>query len=134
MPSVFSNPSQITVPPDVLDAVEANFAPSDDPVFQLVPPTFEFYVTSCFTEMGKPAVTFDTFWEVYNELRDLVEVAVPIGIVETLAEGVQKSDVSEQFSFAHMKDPVIEGIQIEGEEGGAFFVDFSDEENDDELC
>ena len=48
--------------------MEALYAPPDDPVFQLVPPSFHDYVTNLYSKIGQPAVTVDTFWTIYRTL------------------------------------------------------------------
>ena len=48
--------------------MEALHAPPDHPVFELVPPAFHDYVSSAYSEIGKPNVNIDTFWEVYLNL------------------------------------------------------------------
>ena len=111
------NFDQVIVPPDVLDAAEAKWAPSDDPVFQLVPLDFEPYVTQCFEDMEKPEVNFDTFWDVYRELRDLVEIAVPGDVTEALSESTRDGDgTPEPFALAHLKEPDLQGEEEQGEQ------------------
>ena len=129
----------------MLNAAEEKWAPPDDPVFQLIPLDFKPYVTRCFEELGKPVVDFHTFWDVYCKLRDLVEITVPDVVVETLSESItdDSSGVSEPFAFAHLKKPVLGDIVVdevdEGEfgenedEGEVLHVDFTNEEDRDEL-
>jgi len=47
---------------------EQEWAPPDDPVFRLVPPTFAEQATALYTAMGQPAVSSLTFWVVYVDL------------------------------------------------------------------
>ena len=55
------------------DEAEAKWAPPDNPVFQLVPSAFLEHVSSAYETMGRPAVTFDSLWDIFLQLRDLVE-------------------------------------------------------------
>jgi hypothetical protein len=48
--------------------MEARWAPRDNPVFQLVPPTFAQQAADLYSYMGKPAVSSLTFWAVYQGL------------------------------------------------------------------
>jgi hypothetical protein len=48
--------------------MEALHAPPDHPVFDLVPPAFHDCVSNAYSEIGKPDVNVDTFWEVYLNL------------------------------------------------------------------
>lgn len=59
---------QIPVPAHLIDAAEAEFAPRDDPVFQLVPPLFDTLAHSLYTAIGSPAVSFQSLWDVYRAL------------------------------------------------------------------
>ncbi|KAJ7079727.1 hypothetical protein B0H15DRAFT_787815 [Mycena belliarum] len=59
---------KIPVNPELLDEVEAEFAPANHEVFQLTPPEFDRWANTYYTQMGKPLVTYDTFWDVYREL------------------------------------------------------------------
>lgn len=44
------------------------FAPSDNPVFQLVPPEFGEYAGILFESMGSPNINSENIWEIYREL------------------------------------------------------------------
>ncbi|KAF4617518.1 hypothetical protein D9613_006332 [Agrocybe pediades] len=58
----------INVDPAAIDYVEQLYAPRDDPVFQLVPPTFHEHISRVYAELGCPPVTFETAWDVYRML------------------------------------------------------------------
>jgi len=135
---------QVVVPPAVLDAAEAKWAPPDDPVFQIVPSDFKSYLTQCFEDLGKPEVNFETFWDVYCGLRDLVGVAVPGNVTVTLSESTGDGDngMLEPFALAHLKELDLgvdgegsEGYDEDGEDVEEEFphVDFTNEEGGDEL-
>jgi hypothetical protein len=64
---------QILVPDDVLDEAKATWAPPGDPIFALVPPGDHDHIATAYTSIGSPAIHFDSFWDVYNALRDAVE-------------------------------------------------------------
>ena len=125
----------------MLDEAEAKWAPVDDPVFQLVPLDFEPYVTQCFEDLGKPEVNFKTFWDVYRELRDLVEVTVPGDITVALSERDNGDSPLEPFALEHLKEP---DLRVSGDgddedededegEGEVLRVVFTNEEDMDEL-
>lgn len=121
----------------MLDEAEAKWAPPGDPVFQLAPPDFEPYVAQCFEDLGNPEVTFDTFWDVYCELQDLVEVAIPGDIAMTLSESIRgdADGMLEPFELVHLKEPEFKGIEDDEneEEDDAPYVDFTNEEDEDQL-
>ena len=122
---------------------EAEWAPPDDPVFRLVPPDFESYVAQCFKDLGEPEVNFDTFWDVYHGLRDLVEITVPDDVVVILRGSVMMSEkciereaqVKSKYEGEAQIESEYEGeVQVESEdEGEMVHVDFTNEEGRDEL-
>ena len=48
--------------------MEQEWAPPDDPVFRLVPATFEQQAATLYHTIGKPAVSSTSFWTIYQEL------------------------------------------------------------------
>ncbi|KAG2345352.1 hypothetical protein BDR05DRAFT_975131 [Suillus weaverae] len=59
---------KLPVPSELFDKVEAIYAPSDHPVFDLVPPSFEQHAQYLYASLGKPQVSSDSFWNVYQML------------------------------------------------------------------
>ena len=57
----------------MIDAAERRWAPPADPVFNLLQPQCEKHVNSVYVQLGSPEVTFDSFWDVYNEMRGVVD-------------------------------------------------------------
>jgi hypothetical protein len=47
--------------------MEQEWAPPSDPVFQLVPATFEQQAAMLYQTLGQPVVSSTTFWTVYQE-------------------------------------------------------------------
>ncbi|OAX31874.1 hypothetical protein K503DRAFT_809694 [Rhizopogon vinicolor AM-OR11-026] len=65
---------KLLVPRELFDEVEAIYAPSEHPVFDLVPPTFEQHAQHVYASLGKPQVSSDSFWNVYQLLLALFQV------------------------------------------------------------
>ncbi|KAF8218486.1 hypothetical protein L208DRAFT_1350965, partial [Tricholoma matsutake] len=59
---------KIPVPSELLDEVEALYAPQDHPVFELVPHTFHERADNLYAAIGQPAITVETFWDIYLDL------------------------------------------------------------------
>jgi hypothetical protein len=59
---------QIPVAPELLNKVEALYAPQDHPVFELVPCAFHECATELFVAIGGPKITIHNFWDVYLDL------------------------------------------------------------------
>ncbi|KAF8151403.1 hypothetical protein B0H34DRAFT_755565 [Crassisporium funariophilum] len=60
----------VVISPELFDEVEKEWAPPDDPVFQLVPPTFGEQASALYASIGSPSVSSLTFWAVYSDLLD----------------------------------------------------------------
>ena len=58
---------------DALDHVRRLYAPPDDPVFELVPSTFDEFAKVLYTSMGSPVVTGENIWDIYRALLFRVE-------------------------------------------------------------
>ncbi|KAI1781732.1 hypothetical protein LXA43DRAFT_1036355 [Ganoderma leucocontextum] len=56
---------KIEVPMHVIDNVEAEWAPPDHPIFQLVPLLFRERIDGHLQDLGNPAISADSFWIVY---------------------------------------------------------------------
>lgn len=61
-------PWQVEVRPEHVDTVEEIYAPSDHPVFQLVPDSFAEYAARFYATLGSPAITRGNVWDVYRTL------------------------------------------------------------------
>ncbi|KAJ6581597.1 hypothetical protein B0H19DRAFT_1251786 [Mycena capillaripes] len=79
---------KVVVTPEMFDQMEAEWAPPDDPVFLLIPPTFEAEATELYGQMGRPEVNFDSFWDVYSDLL----AAFWNGGVEHLQDNMEGAD------------------------------------------
>ena len=83
--------------------MEQKWVPHDLPVFQLVPPLFEKHVNMLYTSLGKPAVCFQTFWNVYSQLLTAFR-ALPQTV--PLAEALENTDQDVEEEV-----PLIPGLQ-----------------------
>ena len=57
--------------------MEATCAPPDHDVFQLTPPPFDSRANKYYEEMGRPPVSSNSFWNVYQQLLSLFRGAEP---------------------------------------------------------
>ena len=94
---------QVIVSSELFDEMEQEWVQPDDPIFQLVPPSFANQVTLLYSTMGQPPVSSLTFWAVYQDL---------LGLFHTLPEDPQLSGA------LHMADegandevPVLTGLR-----------------------
>ncbi|KAF8060902.1 hypothetical protein FPV67DRAFT_1673735 [Lyophyllum atratum] len=59
---------KVVISPKPFDKRE--WAPPDNPVFQLVPPTFGEQASALYASIGSPLVSSLTFWAVYPDLLE----------------------------------------------------------------
>ena len=53
---------------DMFDGMQQEWAPLDDPVFQLTPTSFHNQANDHYISLGQPAISRGTFWDVYKLL------------------------------------------------------------------
>jgi hypothetical protein len=68
---------QIGVPDSLFDEMEAKYAPPEHDVFHLTPPPFDSRANKYYEKMGRPPVTSNSFWDVYQQLLAVFQEAVP---------------------------------------------------------
>jgi hypothetical protein len=56
------------MPPELLDKMEALYAPPDHLVFKLVPLASHEHISNIYSAIGQPEVTVDTFWDIFHNL------------------------------------------------------------------
>ncbi|KAF9056938.1 hypothetical protein BDP27DRAFT_1152244, partial [Rhodocollybia butyracea] len=58
---------------DYIKEAEQLYAPPDHPVFELVPPEFNHWITQYYHQIGSPQVNHHTLWEIYECLLEKFE-------------------------------------------------------------
>lgn len=58
----------------MLNAARENWAPPDDPVFRLVPPSFQEHIDAVYASIGYPEISAATFWETYGQLLEALRI------------------------------------------------------------
>jgi len=53
---------------DMFDRMQQEWAPLNDPVFQLTPMSFHNQADGHYTFLGRPAISRGTFWDIYKSL------------------------------------------------------------------
>ena len=95
----------------------------------------------CYNDLGCPAVTFDSFWQVYCDLRNKVDDAIPLDVVTSLNQSIFSEpgeDEDAPFTLAHLKAPeldmrnVVDVDEAEVEED-LLAVNFTIEDDQDQL-
>jgi hypothetical protein len=91
------------ITPELFDEMEQEWAPPNDPVFRLVPATFEQQAAMLYHTLGQPAVSSATFWTVYQELLSAFRT-LPDNL--QLAEALLSADEG-----ANEEVPVLTGLR-----------------------
>ncbi|GLB43860.1 hypothetical protein LshimejAT787_1500440 [Lyophyllum shimeji] len=60
---------KVKVDADAIDYMRELYTPPNDPVFELVPPSFEHFAEALYQTMGSPVVTRDNVWDLYYQLK-----------------------------------------------------------------
>ena len=65
----------------MFDGMQQEWAPLDDPVFQLTPTSFHNQANDHYASLGRPAISRGTFWDIYKSLlacfrQGLVDVTI----------------------------------------------------------
>ena len=50
------------------------FAPPDHEVFQLTPPAFDQHASLFYNSLGRPQISYDSFWDIYRQILRLFQV------------------------------------------------------------
>ncbi|KAG2366681.1 hypothetical protein BDR07DRAFT_1479907 [Suillus spraguei] len=85
---------KVPIPGDLIDEVEGIYAPPDHPVFELIPPIFGRHAQDLYASLGKPHVSSESFWNVYQLMRQQFEAL----------EGDCDLTVELSQSVVHLKD------------------------------
>ncbi|KAJ7687796.1 hypothetical protein B0H14DRAFT_2653677 [Mycena olivaceomarginata] len=129
-PSKFRGQSfAVHVDNDLLDEMEALWAPPDNPVFELTSRSFHARVQQLYTDIRCPTIEYASIWNVFEELKDRLE--------QELLDGDQEAVATEfrtlEQNFEQDTDFVDVALPGENSEDDLFFDDrlFSDDEQDD---
>ena len=98
---------------------------------------------ACYQDLGRPPVTFESFWNVYIDLRDRVDATIPLDIVTSLNQSIfseHEEDDHIEFALEHLKAPELDmrnAVEVDEEEEdigeGTGGEDVDVDENGDDL-
>ncbi|KAF8527657.1 hypothetical protein JB92DRAFT_3139803 [Gautieria morchelliformis] len=79
---------KVGVTQDAIEDIRAYYAPSQDPVFHLVPPDFEPLVQQVYIRMGSPRIERDSIWEIYANMvtgvREVCNLTPPTALEDAV--------------------------------------------------
>ncbi|KAL0960439.1 hypothetical protein HGRIS_005482 [Hohenbuehelia grisea] len=94
---------KVIVPSEVFDRAEERWAPPDDPVFHLVPPSFQSRVQDVYSSLGNPRVSSVTFWTIYNEVLHMLR--------QLPEDPALAPDLTVEASAFEVEVPILPGLQ-----------------------
>ncbi|KAF8073679.1 hypothetical protein FPV67DRAFT_1410551 [Lyophyllum atratum] len=122
---------KIPVPMDLVDEVEKIYAPPDHPVFQLTPPEFDFHANQFYSALGRPPVTFDTFWDVYDALKaQFIAVAsqeADVELISIISTHRDHTAIQEGLELLQMEEMREGAARVGNEDDGLEHADFTSE-------
>ncbi|KAF8435306.1 hypothetical protein L210DRAFT_3613594 [Boletus edulis BED1] len=65
---------KVMVSCEALDHVRRLYINDNHPVFDLVPPSLDYFISQCYDELGRPVVERDSIWYIYCTLLDLMKL------------------------------------------------------------
>lgn len=138
---------------ELVDRLEAEFAPPDHPVFQLTPPLFHERAAAFYASIGSPVVTYQTFWNTYRQLLNCFlqgseshghgedsEMDLLISSQRAQMEEVEQELIPliEGMKELRQGDQVVgPGLSTDDGDGsyyGSFSEDSSDGSNESDIC
>jgi hypothetical protein len=156
---IHANPShfnaidfKIPVPPELFDEMEARYAPSDHPIFELVPQIFHEHLSNLYSAIGQPEVSIETFWDIFCSLLERLHEGPNKQLTEIITHhnmtcGQEPDNMPllpnmEAFRLGQPLDLGMNASYIGGLDGSAFinsmgpspeYADFTDDESEDEV-
>ncbi|KAJ7844680.1 hypothetical protein B0H13DRAFT_2411186, partial [Mycena leptocephala] len=118
---------KVIVPPPLFDEMQEQWAPLNNPVFELTPPVFTSKICEIYESLGRPEVTSSSFWDVYcNILERIVQVD------EDLTTGHDAAFLAPMELLPGQKELRQGDDVVAGYYGGLAKHPQSEEDNDDE--
>ena len=93
---------KVKVEPEAIHYIEQLYTPPDNPIFELVPATFAHYTQMMYDNMGSPAITGETVWDVYREL---------VQCLEELQDAMEYADYMDCIDQWEVNEELMEGPQ-----------------------
>lgn len=63
----------MAVDPEIIEHVRRLYAPPDDPVFELVPPEFDYHTNMIYVDVGSPSIAWDNIRDIYSTMIKRLE-------------------------------------------------------------
>src|SRR6266702_3290776 len=113
--------------------MESKYAPSNDPVFKLVPDAFAIHANTIWTAMGSPQPHFHNAWAIYLQIRDTLK-----SVQHSLSSSLQVSDSAQ--SQDHDSDDIgpgdisllIDWEDFSSDSASSLIADLTEDEDDTE--
>ncbi|KAJ7357893.1 hypothetical protein DFH08DRAFT_911633 [Mycena albidolilacea] len=119
---------KVIIPPELFDEMQDQWAPLNDPVFELTSPVFTRKICEIYESLGRPEVTSSSFWDVYCTILEWI-----VQVDEDLTTGHDTAFLAPMELLPgqkelHQGDDVVAGYKYFG---GLAKHPQSEEDNDD---
>src|ERR1700678_2534355 len=121
---------------DMFDGMQQEWAPVDDPVFQLTPTSFHNQAADHYTSLRCPAISRGTFWDVYKLLlacfrQEPVDVTIKEEFNLANLGANQDMDLLPGLREMRIGDEVVgDGVVLQEDH---YEADFTSDSEDEEL-
>jgi len=119
----------VKVEDDLLNEMEALWAPPDSPVFELTSKSFNMHAQQLYDSIGCPTIHYDSIWDVFSQLKDRIEDQLEDGGWATVATefNLLQQNFEQDAQLVDLEPPA------DDEAHDSFFDDclFTDDEEDD---
>ena len=121
----------------MLNELQQEWAPLDDVVFHLTPPSFHAQAQTHYNSLDCPAISHGTFWNIYKALLGCFRESPSDGTLENVFRlanlgADHEMELLEGFRELHNGDEVVgDGVLSQGAYDAAIF---SDDEDADGEC
>jgi len=109
---------KVKVEQEAIDYAEQLYAPPDDPVFELVPPTFAHYAQLMYNDMGNPVIAGENVWDIYRGLVQHLEYLQNAMDYADYIDCIDQWEVNESLIAAVDEEeppyPLIDGLDLRG--------------------
>ncbi|KAK7027800.1 hypothetical protein R3P38DRAFT_3315318 [Favolaschia claudopus] len=100
---------KVIVTPEIFDEMDSLWAPRDDPIFDLVPPTFGAQITGLYQYIGAPEINLNSLWDVYTDLLTCFTPEIHLGLAYVIDHADDNFEESPELLEGQADLPQAEG-------------------------
>lgn len=111
------------VEPAAIEEMRKWYAPPNDRVFQLVPPSFEHFADILYQSMGSPTIQRETVWDIYRELLfQFSNFDQAVAFEGEWEEALVEEECDPEYGLLDGQANLLGGVDIHDEEGSYCYM------------